>query len=121
MKKLGHRNLPFQFVIEMKIVLRVLNAKTSMAAHPQQLESGVWNPGQCGSVGWSLPHRVKGHRLDSQSRHKPGLQVQSPVGMCMRGNQSMFLTQKEKKRKWCVGQSTPFRTVIFKMLVLWAC
>ena len=37
-------------------------------------------PGQCGLVGWSISHKLKGHMFDSQSGHMPGLQVQSLVG-----------------------------------------
>ena len=34
----------------------------------------------------------KGHWFDSQSRHIPGLQVQSLVGARARGSQSVFLS-----------------------------
>ena len=39
---------------------------------------------QCGSVDWASFCKVKGHWFDSQSGHTPGLQVQSPLGACMR-------------------------------------
>ena len=34
----------------------------------------------CGSIGWVLSHKVKGHQLDSGSGHMPELQVQSRSG-----------------------------------------
>ena len=37
-------------------------------------------PGWCGSVDWALACEPKGHWLDSQSGHMPGLQARSPVG-----------------------------------------
>ena len=37
-------------------------------------------------------HKPKGHWLDSQSGHMPGLQVESPVGACAGGNWRMFLS-----------------------------
>ena len=40
----------------------------------------------------TLFHKPKRHRFDFQSGHTPRLRVQSPVGACTRGNQSMFLT-----------------------------
>ena len=36
----------------------------------------------CGSVGWALPHKLKGPRFDSWSGHMPGLWVQSQVRAC---------------------------------------
>ena len=50
------------------------------------------SPDQCGSVGWVLYHRAKGHQFYSWSEHMLGLQVWSLVGAHMRGNQSMFLS-----------------------------
>ena len=47
---------------------------------------------RCGLVGWVLSCKVKGHQFDSQSEHMLGLQVGSLVGVCMEGNQSMFLS-----------------------------
>ena len=57
------------------------------------LLSGVmFGPKWCdSSVGWVTSHEVKCCRFDSQSGHMPGLRVQSPVGGCLRGKQSMFL------------------------------
>ena len=34
----------------------------------------------------------KRSQFDSQSGHRPGLQVRSPVGACTRNNRSMFLS-----------------------------
>ena len=39
---------------------------------------------------WALSGKPKSRRFNSQSGHMPGLQVQSPVGVRVRGNQSMF-------------------------------
>ena len=38
-------------------------------------------PDWCGSVGWTLSHKAKGHQFNSQSGHMRGLQVWSLVGM----------------------------------------
>ena len=73
------------------------------------------SPGWCGSVGWSLPCKLKGWQFDSPSGHMPGSQAgsqaRSPAGVRMRGNPSMFLSlsfslpsplnlkKKKKKRK----------------------
>jgi hypothetical protein len=47
----------------------------------------------------SLSHTPKGGGFSSQSGHIPG-QVSSPVGACVGGNGSMFLSlSKKKKRK----------------------
>ena len=37
-------------------------------------------------------HKLKGHRFDSRSEHTPEVRVQSLVGACMRGNQSVFFS-----------------------------
>ena len=39
-----------------------------------------------------LSHEPKGYGFNSQPGHMPGLQVQSPVWVYVRGNWSMFLT-----------------------------
>ena len=36
----------------------------------------------CGSVGWALPHRSRGHQFNSQSGHAPGLQPGPWLGAC---------------------------------------
>ena len=41
-----------------------------------------FSPDQCGSVGWASSHKVKGHRSDSPSGHRPGLQA-GPQSGCM--------------------------------------
>ena len=46
---------------------------------------------------WS--HKLKGCRLDSQPGHMPRLWVQSVVGACVGGNQSMLLSKSKKKKK----------------------
>ena len=46
----------------------------------------------CGSVGWAFSRKAKVCRFDSLSGHVPGLWVWSPVGVCMRGNQLMFVS-----------------------------
>ena len=51
-----------------------------------------YGPDQCGSVGWASSHKAKGHRFDSQSGHMQGLWVRYPVGVLLRGNQSMFFS-----------------------------
>ena len=38
------------------------------------------SPGWCGSVDWVLTCEQKGHRFDSQSGHKTGLQTRAPAG-----------------------------------------
>ena len=50
------------------------------------------HPGQYVSVGGASCHRAKGHWFNSQSEHMAGLQVQSLVRVCNRGNQLMFLS-----------------------------
>ena len=45
---------------------------------------------QCGSVGWTLSHKVKGRRFNSQSGHMPGFRVWSPVGA--KGSWELFLS-----------------------------
>ena len=47
------------------------------------------SPDRCGSVGWVLSHKAKGHQFDSHSGHMPGLW--GLVGAPVRGNRSMFL------------------------------
>ena len=47
---------------------------------------------QGGSVGWEWSCTVKDHWFNSQSGHIPALWVWSPVGACMGGSQSMFLS-----------------------------
>ena len=47
---------------------------------------------RCGSVGWVSPHRVKGLQFHSQLGLTPRVQGQSPVGVCSRDNQLMFLS-----------------------------
>ena len=49
-------------------------------------------PDWCGSVGGMSSHNVKGHQFNSQWGHMPGWQVWSPVGVCTRRNQSMFVS-----------------------------
>ena len=49
-------------------------------------------PDRCGSVCWVSSHKAKGRQFDSQSGHMPGLWVQSPLGACAGGSQSMFLS-----------------------------
>ena len=39
-------------------------------------------PNWCGSVGWLLSSKPKGHQFDSWSEHMPGLRVLSLVGEC---------------------------------------
>ena len=48
------------------------------------------SPDQCGSVGQASSGKAKAHGLNSQSEHKPGLPVQSPVGACMRATDGCF-------------------------------
>ena len=50
------------------------------------------SPDWCGSVDWTLSHKAKGCWFDPQSGHMPGLWVQSPVGVCMISNQSVFMS-----------------------------
>ena len=57
-----------------------------------EIEKQEKSPGQCGSVGWRSSCKVKHSWLYSRSGHTPKLQVQSPVGVCTRGNQWMFLS-----------------------------
>ena len=38
------------------------------------------SPDWCGSVGWALSRKAKGHRFNSRSGLTPGLQVPFPVG-----------------------------------------
>ena len=33
----------------------------------QPFKKAIWHPGQCGSVGWALSHKAKGHQFDSLS------------------------------------------------------
>ena len=42
-----------------------------------------------------LPCKVKGCQFDSQSGHRPGLQVQSPFGVHRRGKPSMLLSHTD--------------------------
>ena len=44
------------------------------------------------SLTWLEPHKLKYHGFNSQSGHKPRLQVWSSVWVCIRSNQSLFLT-----------------------------
>ena len=37
------------------------------------------SPDWCGSVGWALSHKLKGHLFNSQSGHMPGLGARFPV------------------------------------------
>ena len=45
-----------------------------------------YSPNWCGSVGWALSSKLKGHQFDSQSGHMPGLPARSPR------SHSMFLS-----------------------------
>ena len=47
-------------------------------------------PDPCGSVGCGSSHKATGHQSASQSGHKPGLWVQTPIRVRAGGNQSMF-------------------------------
>ena len=48
--------------------------------------------GQVSELVGALSHTLKGCGCDSHSGHRPRLWVQSPVGACMGGNQSMLLS-----------------------------
>ena len=58
----------------------------------QPCENNDVHPGWCDSVGWELTAKPKGQRFNSWSGHIPGLWVRSPVGVHMKGNQSMYLS-----------------------------
>ena len=60
--------------------------------HSITIKSVDSGPDRCGSVGRHYPAKQNVTSSDSQSRHIPGLRVQSLVGVYMRGNRSMFLT-----------------------------
>ena len=60
----------------------------------EAIKTGRLCPDQCGSVGWVLSHKVKGHHwFDSQSGHMPGVAGSVPSQGATRGNQcfSLFL------------------------------
>ena len=56
------------------------------------LKNTQYSPDQCDWVGWPLSGKAKGRWFDSRSGHRPGWQVQSPDGVRMRGNWSVFLS-----------------------------
>ena len=53
-------------------------------------------PGWCGSADWVPAYEPKGHQLDSQSGHMPGLWSRSPVGAV-----------QEQTTHWCFSPSVP--------------
>ena len=55
----------------------------------QALKAPLIHPGQCGPVGWVSSHKPKCRRFDSRSG-MPGLQVQSPRGVPLKDNPSIF-------------------------------
>ena len=71
-------------------ILLVKGAGGSMEApcclFPSPFKTWSSRPGWCGSVGWASSCKVKGHQFDSQSRHKAGFRVRSPVRVHMRSN-----------------------------------
>ena len=69
------------------------------------LKIAITSSGWCGSVGWALACKPKGHWFDSQSGHMPGLQARSPVG----GTQ-------EATTHWCFSPSlSPFLPLSLKI------
>ena len=49
------------------------------------------SPDWCGSGGWTLSHKLKGHWFNFQSGHIPGLWGQVPIWRHARGNLLIFL------------------------------
>ena len=52
----------------------------------------LYCPSWCGSDGWSIVLQTQGSPVDCQSGYMPGLQVQSPFGVCASGSPSTFLS-----------------------------
>ena len=79
--------------------LLTISSPTSTGSEPndnRSSESDKMTPDRGGLVSWVSPHKAKGHHFYSRSGHMPGLWVWSPVGVmvgvCGRGNRSMFLS-----------------------------
>ena len=49
-------------------------------------------PDLCGPVGWASSYKAKGHGFKPWSGDMPGMQIQSPVRVHTRGNESMCLS-----------------------------
>ena len=61
-----------------------------------------WCPDWCGSVDRVLSHKVKGHQVNSQLVHMPGLWGSSPVWAYARGNPLILLSHIDVSLPLCL-------------------
>ena len=87
------------------IVIRITALRCLARMFILEVQKIQQQPCWCGSVGWVLYRKIKGHQFGSQSGHTPGVQAKPPLGSTQEETISVplplspFLSLSLKKKK----------------------